>query len=233
MSRLQAVDVRVRAAVLAGWPWPVTRSRVRSPFGAGMRGGFWTATETLLRREAAALGTRELVLELDLRDRDLRQDGWIRSDARPASPRVAVALLHPQLSWLRYHCDRYEGGGWLDLAHAGWQANVRAIALSLEALRAVDRHGVTGKGEQYIGFKQLSSSTTTRPAPQTPECAAAILANESDEIDAEILTDPDVARRAYRAAVKRTHPDVLGGNDEAFADVQAARELLDAYHGGP
>jgi hypothetical protein len=198
-----------------------------------MRGGFWTATETLLRREAAALGTRELVLELDLRDRDLRQDGWIRSDARPASPRVAVALLHPQLSWLRYHCDRYEGGGWLDLAHAGWQANVRAIALSLEALRAVDRHGVTGKGEQYIGFKQLSSSTTTRPAPQTPECAAAILANESDEIDAEILTDPDVARRAYRAAVKRTHPDVLGGNDEAFADVQAARELLDAYHGGP
>lgn len=33
-----------------------------------------------------------------------------------------------------------------------WQHNVRSIALGLEALRAVDRYGITKRGEQYAGF---------------------------------------------------------------------------------
>lgn len=37
-----------------------------------------------------------------------------------------------------------------------WQANVRAIALTLEALRAVDRYGAT-QGRQYAGFQQLTA----------------------------------------------------------------------------
>lgn len=35
----------------------------------------------------------------------------------------------------------------------GWQANVRAVALTLEALRAVTRHGVA-VSEQYAGWQQ-------------------------------------------------------------------------------
>jgi hypothetical protein len=34
-----------------------------------------------------------------------------------------------------------------------WQSNARAIALTLEALRAVDRYGAT-QGRQYAGFQQ-------------------------------------------------------------------------------
>jgi hypothetical protein len=34
-----------------------------------------------------------------------------------------------------------------------WQHNVRSIALGLEALRAVDRYGITRRGEQYAGFR--------------------------------------------------------------------------------
>lgn len=34
-----------------------------------------------------------------------------------------------------------------------WRHNVRSIALGLEALRAVDRYGITRKGEQYAGFR--------------------------------------------------------------------------------
>jgi hypothetical protein len=33
-----------------------------------------------------------------------------------------------------------------------WQHNVRSIALGLEALRAVDRYGITRRGQQYAGF---------------------------------------------------------------------------------
>jgi hypothetical protein len=36
----------------------------------------------------------------------------------------------------------------------GWQANVRAVALTLEALRTVNRHGVAVSGEQYAGFER-------------------------------------------------------------------------------
>lgn len=41
-------------------------------------------------------------------------------------------------------------------AYALWEHNVRAIALTLEALRAVDRYGTTG-GRQYAGFRQLQA----------------------------------------------------------------------------
>lgn len=34
-----------------------------------------------------------------------------------------------------------------------WQHNVRSIALGLEALRAVDRYGISRRGEQYAGFR--------------------------------------------------------------------------------
>ena len=33
--------------------------------------------------------------------------------------------------------------------------NLRAIGLSLQALRAVDRYGVTKRGEQFTGWKRL------------------------------------------------------------------------------
>jgi len=34
-----------------------------------------------------------------------------------------------------------------------WQHNVRSIALGLQALRAVDRYGISRRGEQYSGFR--------------------------------------------------------------------------------
>lgn len=34
-----------------------------------------------------------------------------------------------------------------------WRHNVRSIALGLEALRAVDRFGISRRGEQYAGFR--------------------------------------------------------------------------------
>ena len=34
-----------------------------------------------------------------------------------------------------------------------WQHNLRSIALGLEALRAVDRYGISRRGEQYAGFR--------------------------------------------------------------------------------
>lgn len=41
-----------------------------------------------------------------------------------------------------------------------WQHNVRSIALGLEALRAVDRFGISRRGEQYAGFRAALTAGT-------------------------------------------------------------------------
>jgi hypothetical protein len=41
---------------------------------------------------------------------------------------------------------------------AFWQHNIRSIALGLEALRAVDRYGISRRGEQYAGFRAALTS---------------------------------------------------------------------------
>jgi hypothetical protein len=84
------------------------------------------------------------------------------------------------------------------------EANVRAIALALEALRKVDRYGVTKRGEQYAGWKAL-------PSPND-----AIL-----ERGRQIIREHD---GDVRRALAATHPDREGGDEEAFKAVSAARE---------
>ena len=84
------------------------------------------------------------------------------------------------------------------------QDNVRAIALSLEALRAVDRYGVSKRGEQYAGWKQLTTGDSMSQAE-----ARDLLASYGGETE----------------ALKKTHPDT-GGDVESFRKVQRAREVL-------
>lgn len=100
------------------------------------------------------IGARDVVLEADLRARDIRADGWPRPDAKPSSPRLILLFTHPVVGGVRYPCDRY----------SAWETNLRAIALSLQALRAVDRYGVTRRGEQYTGWKALGSGAGHSPS---------------------------------------------------------------------
>lgn len=43
-----------------------------------------------------------------------------------------------------------------------WQDNVRSIALGLEALRAVDRFGISREGQQYAGFRAALTTGVAR-----------------------------------------------------------------------
>jgi len=138
-----------------------------------------------------------------------------RSDARPRTPRVIVSLdsMHGPL---RYPCDNFHN----------WHDNVRAIALALEALRKVDRYGVTKRGEQYKGWKALPAPSGE---PTTPELAARVI-GRTDPDPARILTDSTYAKRIVRAALKKHHPD-QGGDAAQFHRVQQARRILSDYHG--
>ena len=168
------------------------RSQMRlAPFRAG-----WSSTVELLSKELRAHGARNAVLELDFRETDFRNDGLPRADRHAQSPGIVLSFTAtrvPGKPQLRYEVASFHQ----------WQANVRAVALGLEALRAVDRHGVTKRGEQYAGWKALPMGA----GDPSPERGHRLIQHHGD------------VKRALHA----THPD-HGGSAVDFADVQAARE---------
>jgi hypothetical protein len=178
-------------------------TRRRTPFSAP-----WSRTQQLLDRELVALGASDVVFQLDMAERDIRVDGYPRANARPASPAVIVSFKSRH-GWLRYQCDAFEGGA------EGWQDNVRAIALGLEALRQVERYGITKHGEQYTGWKALPDSTMSR--------------YEAEELLMKHgysgAGTPVDHRTLYRLAAKKLHPD-QGGSRDDWDQLQRAKAVL-------
>lgn len=167
------------------------------------------STVELLADELRHLGAQNIVLELDLRERDIRLDGLPRADADPSHPGVALAF-ESKHGPLRYATAEFDGAWYKRLP--AWQANLRAIALSMQALRAVDRYGVSKRGEQYTGWRQLPTSTDPAAAIQTREQADRFLAQWGGD---------------WKRAVRETHPDT-GGDPDEFRKVVRAKGLIGA-----
>lgn len=194
------------------WPGERTLNRKPSPFKSN-----WGDTLSLLESEVRHVGGRDVVLRLDVTDRDIKLDGGVRADARLRSPAVVLELRRGK-DLLSFPCDRFNY----------WQDNVRAIALVMEALRKIDRYGVRA-GNQYIGFKALpgaGESTTTMDVAR----AVRIIAEHSDHTAEGIVTSVVMARVAVRTAAGRTHSD-RAGSTEAFQLVQTARKVLTDHFG--
>lgn len=191
-------------------------------------------TEQDLAREAEMLQAREVVVELDARPDQLRVDGHgPKAGARIDFPGVVVRLIGTPHGDLRWACDAFDSMWSEDMP--GWQANVRAVAKSLEALRVPERYGIGSRGEQYVGWAAIGAGTpmgaAATPEPMTLDRAAAVLAGAGDSFTpAEVLADPDDAKAAYRVAAKRYHPDT-GGSVQTFQQVEEAWRLVSAHHG--
>lgn len=179
----------------------------RSAFDAS-----WSATESLLMREVRHLNGKDLVVEVDVTEMDIRNDGRIRANARPSTPGVRIAFesVHGPLT---YSTDRFNH----------WQDNVRAIALGLEALRKVDRYGITKRGEQYAGWKALPGGRAMPPSHMTRDMAYDVLyaAASVGPDDDRVWSDKDLARAARRG----THPD-FGHPREDWDRVETALQTL-------
>lgn len=192
---------------------------IRNPPATGGRHAQFRAsfpqTLRLLRSELKHLDAQRVVLEADLRERDLRLDGLPRADARLASPAIALSFESPH-GPLRYATGEYRD----------WTDNLRAIALSLEALRAVDRYGVSKRGEQYKGWAQLPQSTDPADQIVTEEQAWRVIAQAAGfPPDSSPLLNGISEDLAVRQALRKTHPDT-GGTDLAFRQVMRAKEVL-------
>lgn len=196
--------------------WPGTRtgprqhSRFKTSYGA---------TEDLLFRELHHLRARDVVLEIDIQPWDLRLDGSLRANAKPQGPRVCLYFTGKHGA-MTMPCDTY----W------DWRDNIRAIALTLEALRACERYGATLTGEQYRGWTALPATTSVTTRVQA---AWQLLADTASMgLPAEGIRTRAILDVLFRDAARIAHPDA-GGSDERMAAVNRAREtILLAMDGG-
>lgn len=195
------------------WPDGKAADRREAPFRAS-----FSKTVRLLEKELSMLGAKDVVLELAIVETDIRRDGWVKENARPWSPGAILSFTSKITGPVRYPCDTF----------FGWQDNVRAIALALEALRSVDRYGVTKRGEQYAGWKALPSSTEPT---LTTEIAAEIVSGFTARLPVDVINSRDAAREAVRAARMATHPDRNSGDRSHWDNVDAASAVLSSHHG--
>lgn len=219
---------QIQWAPLDKWPGTLTPShqRKRAPFKSS-----YTSTLQLLDRELRMLSAEGIVGKLALPPGQFTIEGRPYANARPEHPGVVLAFTKrvktatgPRRIPLNFPCDRF----------VTWENNLRAIALALEALRMVDRYGVTQNAEQYTGFKALPPAGPTHDSILTVEEAARWVASEAGiGPDAgHLLTDSDIWRSVYRDVAQRHHPDRNSGrHTDGWAKLQAAATLLDAHHG--
>lgn len=173
-------------------------------------------TLDLLEYEIGRLQGREIRIEAGFTLAQLRNDGWPRNGERPAHPGVVL------------YFETADGAlAFPAAAYAGMQANMHAIALTLECLRAVDRYGVTLAHEQYRGFLALPAPVTYGTVDQAAIMLASIAAVPKDYI----LDSAEAFRNAYRIAAAQLHPDA-GGDRNAWEAFQNAAVLLEKHHAG-
>lgn len=198
--------MRYEIRPLEFWTDPETKPRQPSPFSAP-----WSTTLDLLGRETSQLGARLVVIQLDVTEGDIRRDGMVLAGAKVGHPGVVVSF-ESRFGPLRYAADTYSGTS----RYPAWQSNVRAVALSLEALRAVDRWGASKRGEQYRGWKALPA-TTGVTFPSADEALRWMR-----EMDGGAPAD---ARTTYRRLARKMHPDA-GGTTDDWDRLDAAKLLL-------
>lgn len=188
------------------WPGASTKDRKRAQFTTP-----YGKTLQLLEKELEYLGASNVVIQIALEWKDIRNDGRPRAGARPSHPGIILSFDSKKKGPLSFPCDTYDS----------FEDNLRAISLALTALRAVDRYGVTQRGEQYHGWKALPETSTSS------EEAALFISKASGYTQEKILKDPETRESAYKIAARAMHPD-MGGKTEDFHKLQEAIQILRA-----
>lgn len=184
----------------------------------------WVETEQLLVDEVARLDGRDLVIEVDIREQDLRLDGTLRANAREAATPGVVVAFESKHGPMLHRCDTFMAPYTWQGPH--WQHNVRAIALTLQALRAVDRYGAAETGQQYAGFKALPTGRAMPASHMTRDAAIVVLAELVDVPAEHLNLEPDSLHHTWRRARRLTHPDRHHGDQTKWDQVEQAAQVL-------
>lgn len=182
------------------WPdgWKRNQSRKLGHFKTANQ---WISVHDATRRvleqfRLMGISSDDLIISTNV---PLRIDGMPRSDKEPGDPGVAIYWQTKKSGMRCIATDRYQ--------HVA--DNIAAIAATLEAMRAIERHGGAQILERaFLGFAAL------------PERAGR---HWREVLGIEGAATSDVVQSRYRALVKIHHPDV-GGTDERFQEITQARD---------
>lgn len=208
------MPLNVRFVPIVTWPGAITppSHRERSRFRA-------TYAKTLcqLDVELGRIDAKNALVQAWFRADQIRNDGWPYARATPRDVGVVLSFTR-RGQVVSMPCDRFDT----------FEDNLRAIALSLEALRMVDRYGVTRNGEQYKGFTALPAADGEAGADVELAAAIALLTEFGREIgitEQDLRKDAANLQAAYRAGARKAHPD-LGGSADSFGRLRRAYALV-------
>lgn len=198
-------------APLDHWTGPRTKTSRSSPFQATLQ-----QTVRDLKVELNAIDAIGVRLLIDMRPEYFRVDGRPRANAKADSDGIVLVIAKSTQGPLRFPCDTY----WT------WQANLRAIALGMKALRSVDRYGITKSGEQYQGWKEITGGRLGLPTMSIDEAWTVVC--ERADLPVVPYADLTPERRDVfvRMAKKNTHPDQHGGNEDLWNQVDNSLAII-------
>jgi hypothetical protein len=135
----------------------------------------------------------------------VRRDGLPYSgQAAPADPGVVLAFSRKGVD-IAMACDRWKTV----------DANLRAIGLTIEAIRGMERWGVNDAIERaFRGYAELPANSIITPPPASR--------NWWDVLEVQETASVEVIKGAYNRLLHKVHPDKAGGSDIAFMELQAA-----------
>lgn len=200
MSRFDELARRMQLRPITRWPGDMTPDSLRrpSPFQSE-----WIKTRKLLDHELECVGAEAIVLGIAMEDADLRLDGTPRARAVLTHPGVLLSFNPDGVARdrLEFATDRF----------SAWEDNLRAISLGLEALRKVDRYGITSGTQQYAGFRAITAGDDGSMGLYSKTQALEYL---DEKWDGDL-----------KAALKATHPD-RGGDPDELRRVLRAKALI-------
>lgn len=186
------------------WPmgWSRTRDRKPSRFGHRQRGlsPYEGATRVLRELEYLGISRADIVISTNVRT---RVDGLPRANAPPDPPNEPGVAIY----WRRLSGRRYESRCMAIDLYTTVGANLGAVAATLDAMRAIERHGGAPILDRvFQGFIALPAL----------EQWFTILGVTFDASREEIL-------RAHAQLAWKHHPD-RGGDNEVMSRINTARD---------
>lgn len=178
------------------WPANVQRTPSHKRSKPQFAEKSWGHTLAEIQRQVKLFDGRYATLSTN---QPLRQDGMPYASYRKIEDPGVALYFELDGEQVCFPCDR-----WVTLG-----LNMRAIAMNLDAMRAMQRWGVGTVKQQFTGYKALAAENPTE--------------SWWDVLDCLPQAGAEVIQMQYRQLAKAAHPD-LGGSAEAMARLNAARE---------
>lgn len=209
------IDLRFVPLDLAAFPGGARKTRRASTVFSSK----YQRTLDRLEHELDQLKAVDVIIQAGYIREDIRNDGWPRSTAQAKHPAVVLSFRSREANQeYSFPCDTF----------TRFEHNLHAIAFTLEALRAVNRYGVTRGYEQYKGFAQLAAPPDE--SRWSVDAAAEWLASMAPGFaKVPILESEASYRAAYKRAAMLLHPDSNPGAQSEWHRLQQAKTLLDQH----